>query len=98
MTHRIKLICTSALLFMAACNSDDSKKQEENKQAIQGSAQAAKKATKFADVHFASKKDTTCGMPLSAGLEDTLMLKVKAYGFCSVECKYDFLTLLKKTT
>ncbi len=96
MTHRIKIICICVLLFTAACNSDDTKKQEEKKQAIQDSVQAAKQVKKFADVKFASKRDTTCGMPLSAGLEDTVILNGKVYGFCSGECKDDFITLLKK--
>jgi YHS domain-containing protein len=35
-------------------------------------------------------KDPTCGMPLTAGLEDTLHYKGKVYGFCSRECKEAF--------
>lgn len=40
---------------------------------------------------FAYKKDPSCGMPLSAGLEDTTTYKGKLYGFCSKECKDAFL-------
>ena len=49
----------------------------------------------FENVQFASKYDTSCGMPLSAGVEDTLHLNDKVYGFCSKECKEDFINKLK---
>jgi YHS domain-containing protein len=38
-----------------------------------------------------NKRDYSCGMPVSAGLEDTCHYKGKAYGFCSKECKEEFL-------
>lgn len=38
-----------------------------------------------------NKKDPSCGMPLTAGLEDTAHYKGKVYGFCSKECKNEFL-------
>ena len=38
-----------------------------------------------------SKKDLSCGMPISAGLEDTAHYRGKLYGFCSKECKDAFL-------
>ncbi|MGG9964776.1 YHS domain-containing protein [Ferruginibacter sp. SUN106] len=40
---------------------------------------------------FASPKDLSCGMPISAGVSDTATYKGKLYGFCSAECKEDFL-------
>jgi YHS domain-containing protein len=40
---------------------------------------------------FDSKKDLSCGMPISAGVSDTAQYKGKLYGFCSAECKADFL-------
>ena len=49
----------------------------------------------FSQVVFATKKDTSCGMPLTAGLEDTLHFNGKVYGFCSKECKDAFVTKLK---
>ena len=45
----------------------------------------------FGSTVFASKKDLSCGMPLTAGLEDTAHYKGKIYGFCSAECKQDFI-------
>jgi YHS domain-containing protein len=44
------------------------------------------------DLQFAYAKDPSCGMPLKAGLLDTTTYKGKLYGFCSKECKAEFLT------
>jgi YHS domain-containing protein len=40
---------------------------------------------------FAVNKDLACGMPVSAGIEDTLTYNGKLYGFCSASCKGEFL-------
>jgi YHS domain-containing protein len=45
----------------------------------------------FEGVEFASKKDVACGMLLTAGVTDTAHYNGKVYGFCSKECKADFL-------
>lgn len=37
------------------------------------------------------QKDLVCGMPVKAGVEDTLTYKGKVYGFCAKECKDEFL-------
>lgn len=38
-----------------------------------------------------NKKDPSCGMPVSAGIGDTAHYKDKVLGFCSKECKDEFL-------
>jgi YHS domain-containing protein len=38
-----------------------------------------------------NKKDPSCGMPVTAGIEDTVHYNGKVYGFCSDECKQAFL-------
>ncbi len=38
-----------------------------------------------------NKIDLSCGMPLTAGIEDTCHYNGKIYGFCSKECKDEFL-------
>jgi len=38
-----------------------------------------------------NKKDPNCGMPVTAGIEDTVHYNGKVYGFCSDECKQAFL-------
>jgi YHS domain-containing protein len=37
-----------------------------------------------------NRKDPTCGMPLTAGINDTAHYKNKVIGFCSAECKAEF--------
>ena len=38
-----------------------------------------------------NKKDPTCGMPVSAGISDTTHYENLVLGFCSTECKNEFL-------
>ena len=38
-----------------------------------------------------NKKDPSCGMPVTAGIGDTAHYKNKVLGFCSKECKDEFL-------
>ena len=38
-----------------------------------------------------NKKDPTCGMPVTAGISDTLHYETKVLGFCSEGCKEEFL-------
>lgn len=40
---------------------------------------------------LASQKDLVCYMPLWTGIGDTCLYKGKIYGFCSKDCKNDFL-------
>lgn len=37
-----------------------------------------------------NQKDPVCGMPVSAGMEDTLHIRGRVIGFCSGECKSAF--------
>ena len=76
-------------ILLAACTSHS---QKEN------AAASTKDTTGFQapvnpykNITFASTKDLNCGMPLSAGIGDTAHYKGKIYGFCSTECKDDFL-------
>ena len=41
------------------------------------------------------KRDPTCGMPVKAGVVDTITVKGKLYGFCAKECKDEFLKTVK---
>lgn len=47
--------------------------------------------TKFTKEMVDNKKDPSCGMPVTAGIEDTVHFGGKVYGFCSDECKQQFL-------
>jgi len=48
----------------------------------------------FSNIHFASEADTSCGMPLSARITDTMSYAGKIYGFCSPGCKQEFAALV----
>ncbi|MBX9779683.1 MAG: DJ-1/PfpI family protein [Chitinophagaceae bacterium] len=45
----------------------------------------------FENLKFNNAKDFVCGMPVKAGVSDTVHYKGKVFGFCSKECKDEFL-------
>lgn len=61
------------------------------RRAMDSTAQAAAAFKKTVISLVDYKKDPACGMPLTAGLEDTTRYKGKLYGFCSKECMAEFL-------
>lgn len=79
---------------IAACHSASDK--EEHQTVFEAGPPKDTVKKDFSHVVFATKKDTICGMPLSAGIEDTLQFDGKVYGFCSKECKNAFVAVLKK--
>jgi YHS domain-containing protein len=89
------LSSTLAILF-SAC---DHPQQTGNSAIIVQSDTAQKNYTttadstkkKFTVAMVDNKKDPNCGMPVTAGIEDTVHYKGKVYGFCSDECKQAFL-------
>lgn len=91
----MKRIFVIASIAFCACNTSNSNNKEE-----QPSTMLPKKVdtttAKFAHLNFASKKDTVCGMPLRLGIEDTLVLDGKIYGFCGIGCKDEFVAQLKQ--
>ena len=46
---------------------------------------------KYTPEMVVNKNDYACGMPVTAGINDTSHIDGKAYGFCSSECKNEFL-------
>ncbi len=85
----MKRILIISLLFSACSQNPKTGKSgsESNLQEVLKSSE-----NKFPGVDFASKKDLACGMPLSAGVADTIHYGGKIYGFCSAECKDSFMT------
>lgn len=81
------------LVVIAACNIN--KKEEKTAQSVMPRKKVDTTTAKFQHLNFASKKDTICGMPLRLGIEDTLILNGKIYGFCGVGCKEEFEKQLK---
>lgn len=84
-----KILVISILL--ASCSSHSQKESSASNLKEIKSTEAQAPANKYANVTFASTKDLNCGMPLAAGIGDTAHYKGKIYGFCSTECKDDFL-------
>jgi Uncharacterized conserved protein len=78
------LIIVTCILF--ACSQ---KPSTEINPAAMKSADTAK--AKFTVAMVDNRKDPNCGMPVTAGIEDTLHYNGKVYGFCSEECKQAFL-------
>jgi YHS domain-containing protein len=88
------LFSASAIIF-SACNNNQSDKSsniEQPDSTQKGSTAAVDSAKKKITVAMVdNKKDPNCGMPVTAGIEDTVHYKGKVYGFCSDECKQAFL-------
>jgi YHS domain-containing protein len=70
------------------------KPQTEGKAANTSDSLPAKSETqkqKYTAAMVDNKKDPNCGMPVTAGIQDTVHYKGKVYGFCSDECRDAFL-------
>jgi YHS domain-containing protein len=88
MSYNYKVLLIG-ITFIAACNSDSKKEQTP---APAATAIMPVDSTKSFDQALVdNKKDPSCGMPVSAGISDTLHFKKKVLGFCSTECKDSFL-------
>ncbi len=81
-------------LFAMACN-NPTQKSDSATTHEHGTTVMNAKSSDSTPVYTAemldSKKDLVCGMPVSAGVSDTVHYKGKVYGFCAKECKDDFL-------
>ena len=73
-------------IFMMACH--QSPKPETNP-ALTHTMDTVKQKYTLAMVD--NKTDPACGMPLTAGIGDTVHYNGKVFGFCSDECKQAFL-------
>ena len=65
------------------------KPNRETTSLVSGKSDSVRK--KFTANMVDNKKDPSCGMPVTAGIEDTVHYDGKVYGFCSDECKQIFL-------
>ena len=86
------------LLIFSSCNdqtiqTEVSATPGEDTMTIQENVQQ----TKYTPEMVVNKHDMTCGMPVTAGISDTCHFNGNAYGFCSPECKTEFLTKSIKT-
>jgi YHS domain-containing protein len=94
--NKINLIFILAF-FVMACNTSV---QKNSIPAKQDSAMIVNNSAESTPVYTAdmvvNKKDFSCGMSVSAGIADTAHYKGKVYGFCSKECKDEFLKTPEK--
>lgn len=88
----IKRFCihiTTLLILVGIFFSCNQKPNTETKSVAINKSDSVQK--KFTASMVDNKKDPSCGMPLTAGIEDTVHYNGKVYGFCSDECKQIFL-------
>ena len=82
---------SSCILFLAACGSSTTE-QKAATATTDTTLSVLDSAAKTYDVKLVdNKKDPTCGMPVTAGISDTAHYENKVLGFCSTECKNEFL-------
>lgn len=94
MNNIIILLLLGSLVFTAC--SETIQKDTTTNVAMQDSTETAETIiSDFSNIPFASKRDTICHMPLSAGILDTAIAGGKIYGFCSKECKDAFVKTLQ---
>jgi len=87
MRNYISIIAT--VILLPACNSNKAKQPEATADTVTMKVAPAS-AKDFSKLTFANKRDIVCHMPLTAGIGDTASYKGKLYGFCSPECKAEF--------
>lgn len=86
------IFCAMVIWAMSACHQGATTADAAaGRRAMDSAAQAAAAFKKTVISLVDYKKDPACGMPLTAGLEDTTRYKGKLYGFCSKECMEEFL-------
>ena len=94
----IKTIIPGTILFLALCTACKESGQQATEDTNQETASMneADDSKKFEGIQFATLTDTICGMPLKAGIADTLVHDGKIYGFCATECKQEFAKVLNE--
>lgn len=85
---KYRLVIGLIITVLFACNQQEEKKAE--------MPVSESDTSKFTPAMVVNQKDYACGMPVTAGIMDTCHVEGKAYGFCSAECKNEFLKDPKK--
>jgi YHS domain-containing protein len=89
----ISTISLGCFLLLSACNSAPSSNNKTVDTAAQKQTDTIAVAIpkNYEITYLDNKKDPTCGMPVTAGVTDTAHYGNKVIGFCSIECKNEFL-------
>ncbi len=90
----------AASLVLGACNQKTAAKKEDEKETtgmpgtskVEQVMESESKTVNIKLSALATNKDLNCDMPVEEGsIADTATYKGKIYGFCSSECKVEFL-------
>jgi len=84
------LLCCAALLLFA-CKNEQAKETNTAKADTSKMEMPRADSVKYTVAMVDNAKDPSCGMPVSAGIDDTAHVKDKVLGFCSKECKEAFM-------
>lgn len=86
--HSLLLITTFSLVFvMTSCGTESGS----GAQSYSDSSAMQESSAPLYDVTLVNNtKDPVCGMPVTAGISDTVHYKNDVLGFCSAECKAEF--------
>ena len=79
-----------AILLIIACGQTNNNGAASNNTSTLNNANTSAEKT-FAASAVNNKKDPSCGMPVTAGISDTAHYEKWVIGFCSTECKNEFL-------
>jgi YHS domain-containing protein len=83
------LVTMMLALLALSCNNPEKPQTTGTAETMQASPSTQESA--YTVEMVVNTKDYACGMPTSAGINDTCHYEGKAYGFCSKECKEEFL-------
>ena len=91
----MKLQITTSLLILSmvilSCGQSNDKANATSADTNQVATMDTTTEKRYAVSLVNNKKDPTCGMPVTAGISDTTHYENLVLGFCSVECKNEFL-------
>ncbi len=85
----ISLVMSSLVLF--SCGTSNDKTNTGSADTNQVAAMDTTTEKTYAVSLVNNKKDPSCGMPVTAGISDTTHYENLVLGFCSTECKNEFL-------
>jgi YHS domain-containing protein len=83
------LVITSLVLL--SCGQSNDKANASSADTNQVAAMDTTTEKTYAVSLVNNKKDPSCGMPVTAGISDTAHYEKLVLGFCSTECKNEFL-------
>ena len=90
MKNLLKISLTAGIIGLVACGTANQDKASTTDTAMTVQQDTAA-APAFTAAMVDNKKDPSCGMPVTAGINDTAHYENKVLGFCSTECKNEFL-------